>query len=46
MRTCVRVCVRVCVFVGMIVAMGGYIYADKVKILDRHEVVIHQLQRK
>ena len=34
------------VFVGMIVAMGGYIYADKVKILDRHEVVIHQLQRK
>lgn len=34
------------VFVGCIVAMGGYIYADKVKILDRHEVVIHQLQRK
>lgn len=34
------------VFVGCIVAMGGYIYADKVKMLDRHEVVIHQLQRK
>lgn len=34
------------VFVGMIVAMGGYIYADKVKILDRHEVSIHQLERK
>lgn len=34
------------VFVGCIIAMGGYIYADKVKMLDRHEVVIHQLQRK
>lgn len=34
------------VFVGCIVAMGGYIYADKVKMLDRHEVVIHQLERK
>ena len=34
------------VFVGCIVAMGGYIYTDKVKMLDRHEVVIHQLQRK
>ena len=34
------------VFVGCIIAMGGYIYADKVKMLDRHEVVIHQLERK
>lgn len=34
------------VFVGCIIAMGGYIYADKVKMLDRHEVVIHQLKRK
>lgn len=34
------------VFVGCIVAMGGYIYTDKVKMLDRHEVVIHQLERK
>ncbi len=34
------------VFVGCIVAMGGYIYADKVKILERHEVSIHQLERK
>lgn len=33
-------------FVGCIIAMGGYIYADKVKMLDRHEVVIHQLERK
>ena len=34
------------VFVGCIVAMGGYIYADKVKMLDKHEVAITQLQRK
>lgn len=34
------------VFVGCIITMGGYIYADKVKMLDRHEVVIHQLKRK
>ena len=34
------------VFVGCIVAMGGYIYTDKVKMLDRHEVAITQLQRK
>lgn len=34
------------VFVGMLVGMGTYIYADKVKQLDRHEVSISQLQRK
>jgi len=34
------------VFVGCIVAMGGYIYADKVKMLDRHEIAITQLQKK
>lgn len=34
------------VFVGCIVAMGGYIYADKVKMLDRHDTSIHQLERK
>lgn len=34
------------VFVSMLVGMGTYIYADKVKQLDRHEVVIHQLERK
>lgn len=34
------------VFVGMLVGMGTYIYADKIKQLDRHEVSISQLQRK
>lgn len=34
------------VFVSMLVGMGTYIYADKVKQLDRHEVSISQLQRK
>lgn len=34
------------VFVGMLVGMGIYIYEDKVKHLDRHEVSISQLQRK
>lgn len=34
------------VFVGCIIAMGGYIYADKVKMLDRHDTSIHQLERK
>lgn len=34
------------VFVGCIVAMGGYIYADKAKMLDRHDTSIHQLERK
>jgi hypothetical protein len=34
------------VFVGCIVAMGGYIYADKIKLLDKHEIAITQLQKK
>lgn len=34
------------VFVSMLVGMGTYIYVDKVKQLDRHEVSISQLQRK
>lgn len=34
------------VFVGCIIAMGGYIYADKVKMLYRHDTSIHQLERK
>lgn len=34
------------VLVSCIIGMGTYIYTDKVKLLDRHEVVIHQLQRK
>lgn len=34
------------VFVSMLVGMGTYIYADKVKQLDRHEVSISQSQRK
>ena len=34
------------VFVGMLVGMGTYIYEDKVKHLDRHEVAITQLQKK
>lgn len=34
------------VFVGMLVGMGTYIYADKIKQIDRHEVSISQLQKK
>ena len=34
------------VFVGMLVGMGLYIYSDKIKLLDKHEIAITQLQRK
>ena len=34
------------VFDGCIVAMGGYIYADKIKLLDKHEIAITQSQKK
>jgi len=34
------------VFVGMLVGMGLYIYSDKIKLLDKHEVAITQLQKK
>lgn len=34
------------VFVSMLVGMGLYIYADKIKLLDKHEVAITQLQKK
>lgn len=34
------------IFVGMIIGMGLYIYSDKIKQIDRHEVSISQLQRK
>lgn len=34
------------VFVSMLAGMGLYIYSDKIKLLDKHEVVIHQLERK
>ena len=34
------------VFVSMLVGMGLYIYSDKIKLLDKHEVAITQLQKK
>jgi len=34
------------VFVSMLAGMGLYIYSDKIKLLDKHEVAITQLQRK
>ena len=34
------------VFVSMLVGMGLYIYSDKIKLLDKHEVAITQSQRK
>jgi len=34
------------VFVGMLVGMGLYIYSDKIKLLDKHEIAITQLQKK
>lgn len=34
------------VFVSMLVGMGLYIYADKIKLLDKHEIAITQLQKK
>jgi len=34
------------VFVSMLAGMGLYIYSDKIKLLDKHEVAITQLQMK
>lgn len=34
------------VFVSMLVGMGLYIYSDKIKLLDKHEVAVTQSQRK